>query len=168
MIMIVAPWCARSLCFLVLWNISIALIHGNKHQNFVISLVISSQVMKTDFLYSWLPALPVKLSKIFCLYSVQSPFAWKTPYFCGQPDNTNSSYIPKQNPIITDSRCYAWSLSHGLEVVRIERVVLPYIDLEAGRTQLMWTLSSAPTWEIGFYYYYYYYYYYYCCCCCCC
>ena len=50
MIMIVAPWCARNLCFLVLWNISIALIHGNKHQNLVISLAISSQVMKPDFL----------------------------------------------------------------------------------------------------------------------
>ena len=49
-LMIVTPWCARSLCFLVLWNISLALIHGNKHQNLVISLVISSQVMKPDFL----------------------------------------------------------------------------------------------------------------------
>ena len=64
-----------------------------------------------------------------------------------------------------------WTLSHGLEVVCIERVtgVLPYKDLEAGRPQLMRTLSSAPTWETGAenspvecYYYYY------CCCCCCC
>ena len=42
-----------------------------------------------------------------------------------------------------------WTPSHGLEVVRIERVVFSYKDLEAGRLQLMWTLSSAPTWEIG-------------------
>ena len=58
-----------------------------------------------------------------------------------------------------------WTLSHGLEVVRIERVtgLLPYKDLEAERPQLMWSLSSAPTWETGAksssverYYYYYY------------
>ena len=56
------------------------------------------------------------------------------------------------------------TLRTGLKVVRIEGVLLSYKDLEAGRPQLMWTLSSSFTWEIGaenrsveFYYYYYYY-----------
>ena len=59
------------------------------------------------------------------------------------------------------------------EVVRIEIVVLSYKDLEVGRPQLMWTLSSAPIWEIGaekrlVECYCCYYIYYNCCCCCCC
>ena len=39
------------------------------------------------------------------------------------------------------------TIPHVLEVVRIERVVLPFKDLETGRPQLMWTVSTAPTWE---------------------
>ena len=49
---------------------------------------------------------------------------------------TYSSYISIQTPIITDLSLF-WSLSHGLEVVHMERVVLPCIDLEAGRPHLM-------------------------------
>ena len=68
---------------------------------------------------------------------------------------------------MTVSRCYRHYLK---KVVRIERVVLPYKDLEAGRSQLMWTLSSATTWEtaaenrsVECHHYYYY-----CCSCSCC
>ena len=39
--------------------------------------------------------------------------------------------------------------SHGLEVVHIEKVLLPYKALEAGRLQFMWTLFSTLTWEKG-------------------
>ena len=28
-----------------------------------------------------------------------------------------------------------------------KKIVLAYKDLEAGRLQLMWTLSTAPTWK---------------------
>ena len=31
---------------------------------------------------------------------------------------------------------------------RKSKVLLPYKDLEVGRPQLMWTLSTAPTWEV--------------------
>ena len=68
MIMIVAPCCARFLCFLILRNISIifltAIIHDNKHKKLVISLVISPLVMKLDFFVA--PAT-TKTFKIFCL-----------------------------------------------------------------------------------------------------
>ena len=37
----------------------------------------------------------------------------------------------------------------GYFILFSERVELtPYKDLEAGRSQLMWTLSSAPTWDL--------------------
>ena len=38
--------------------------------------------------------------------------------------------------------------THGLNIVRLERVVLSFKDLEVGRSQLMWTLYSALIWEI--------------------
>ena len=38
--------------------------------------------------------------------------------------------------------------THGLDIVRLERVVLSFKDLEVGRSQLMWTLYSALIWEI--------------------
>ena len=72
MVMIVAPCCALSLCFSVLLNVSIALVDGNNHQNLVLFLVISSSVMKPDF---FVARTTSKTFKIFCLYSVQSPFA---------------------------------------------------------------------------------------------
>ena len=31
---------------------------------------------------------------------------------------------------------------------RKSKILLPYKDLEVGRPQLMWTLSTAPTWEV--------------------
>ena len=42
-----------------------------------------------------------------------------------------------------------WTLPHGIEVFRKERNLLSYKDLEAGRPQLMRTLSSPLTSEIG-------------------
>ena len=47
--MIVALRCALSLCCTVSRKITMVLIHGNKHQNLVKSLDISSQVVKLDF-----------------------------------------------------------------------------------------------------------------------
>ena len=49
----------------------------------------------------------------------------------------------------SSTNSYHSGLSRLAEVVRIEIFVLSYKDLEVGRPQLMWTLSSAPIWEIG-------------------
>ena len=41
------------------------------------------------------------------------------------------------------------NLPFGYFILFSERVELtPYKDMEAGRPQLMWTLSSSPTWEL--------------------
>ena len=53
---------------------------------YLISSIISSQVVKPDFFVA--------------------PATSKTPYFYEKPHNTNSSQIPIQNPIIAGSSCY--------------------------------------------------------------
>ena len=60
---------------------------------------------------------------------------------------------------VTDTISWSRGLTH-------RNCVLSHKDFEARTLQLMWTLSSVPTWEIGaenrsveFYYYHYY-----CCC----
>ena len=105
-----------------------AIIHGNKHKKLIISLVISPEVMKPDFFVA--PAT-TKTFKIFCLIYSHGHITFM------------------ENPIIRiaakfqykKSHHYAlsllWTPSHGLEVVRIERVVFSYKNLEAGRLQLM-------------------------------
>ena len=69
---------------------------------------------------------------LYFLTPVLSVIQSRTPYFYGKPDNKDSSYIPIQNPITRDSRVCGHSLM-VLEVVRIERLVLSYEDLESGR-----------------------------------
>ena len=75
--MIVTPCCARCLCFLVLWNISIA---GNE----------------TGFL-----RFLCRYKNFKNIFLIKS----RTYYFYGKPDNRDSSQISIQNPITTDSRC---------------------------------------------------------------
>ena len=56
-------------------------------------------------------------------------FEEKKQLFCSLLNfNTNSNYY---------GLSLLWTLLHGLEVARIEGVVLPYKDLKAGRPQLM-------------------------------
>ena len=69
---------------------------------------------------------------LYFLTPVLSVIQSRTPYFHGKPDNKDSSYIPIQNPITRDSRVCGHCLM-VLEVVRIERLVLSYEDLESGR-----------------------------------
>ena len=60
-----------------------------KHENLVISLDISPQVIKADF---FVARATSKTFKCFCLYSVQITFRQKdTLHFYWQPDNADSS-----------------------------------------------------------------------------
>ena len=85
-----------------------------------------------------------KTFKLFAYTVYKSPFARRTPYtFTDNPiiqiaakySNKNSHYY---------GLSLLWTLSHGLEIVRLERVVLSFKDLEAGRSRLMWTLFTPP------------------------
>ena len=75
--MIVTPCCARCLCFLVLWNISIA---GNE----------------TGFL-----RFLCRYKNFKNIFLIKS----RTYYFYGKPGNRDSSQISIRNPITADSRC---------------------------------------------------------------
>ena len=83
----------------------------------------------------------IKTSKIFCLYSQEHITFMENPI------------IQIAAKFITKSLHYGLllllTLSYGLEVFRKERDLLSYKDLEAGRPQLMRTLSSTLTSEIG-------------------
>ena len=105
-----------------------------KHENLVISLDISPQVIKADF---FVARATSKTFKCFAYTVYKSPFARRTPYtFTDNPimqivakySNKNSHYY---------GLSLLWTLSHGLEIVRLERVVLSFKDLEAGRSRLM-------------------------------
>ena len=105
-----------------------------KHENLVISLDISPQVIKADF---FVARATSKTFKCFACTVYKSPFARRTPYtFTDNPimqivakySNKNSHYY---------GLSLLWTLSHGLEIVRLERVVLSFKDLEAGRSRLM-------------------------------
>ena len=68
----------------------------------------------------------------------------RTPYFYGKPDNRHNTEQEPSNQLLCGDMSRIDLVSKNLpghkcflEVVRIERLVLSYKDLEAGRPQLM-------------------------------
>ena len=95
--------------------------------------------MKPDF---FVARATSKTFKIFCLYSQGHLTFRQNPII-----QIAAKFQYKIPPLRT--LAVIWTLSHSLEVFRKERVLLSYKDLKAVRPQLMWTLSSALTSEIG-------------------
>ena len=147
--------------------------------NTKISLCLLSYPRRLWNRISSLLVLLVKLFKCFLLIHCTIVFRLKDTLLLWATDNTDSSKIPIQTPIITDSRCYG----HHLMVWRSSTQKELYFS-----TKILWRKATVdvntflrPPWEIvaenrsvecDYYYYYYYYYhcyycyYYYCCCCC--
>ena len=82
-----------------------------------------------------MPALPVKLSKYFAHTAYNHLSPERHPTFVD--NQTIRIAATFQYKIHYYGLSLLWSLSCGLEVVCIGRVVLPYVDLEVGRTQLV-------------------------------
>ena len=127
-------------------------------------MVISSQVMKPLllllllFLFFFVFYATSKTFKIFCLYSHGQLTFMKSLIILIA---AKFQYvIPSLRTLaVTDTISWSWGRPH-------RNCVLSHKDFEARTLQLMWTLSSAPTWEISAesssvecYYYHY------CCCC---
>ena len=94
-------------------------------------LVISSQVMKPDL---FVARATRKTFKIFCLYNHLSPEGHLA--FMDNPIIRVAAKFQYKLPLLR-TLAVTGTQSHDLEVVHIEKALLPYKALEAGRLQLM-------------------------------
>ena len=67
-----------------------------------------------------------KTFKVFCLYSVQSPFAWRTPYFYGQPtiriDANFQNKLPLLRPLaVMDTMSWSPGSPHRKSCTSLQR-----------------------------------------------
>ena len=136
MMMIVAPCCVRCLCFLVLLGKRLFMAINTK-----ISLYLWSYPRKEWNRISLLPVLLVKLSKYFA-YTSQGHFTFRENPIIRIAAKLQYKIPSLRTLAVMDTISWSRGCLH-------RKSLLSYKDLEAGRPLLMWTLSSAPTSEIG-------------------